>query len=1040
LKERRKIGMSTNVGAVDMELVLNSNPFNQQLKNTTNTVKNSGIEGALGKIGKIAAAAFSVEAIVSFGKECIELGSNLSEVQNVVDVTFGDLNTQVNEFAQNAIEQFGLGQTVTKKYVGTFGAMSKSFGFSNEEALKMSETLTGLTGDVASFYNLSSDESYTKLKSVFTGETESLKDLGVVMTQNALDQYALANGYGKTTSKMSEQEKVALRYKFVMDKLSIASGDFARTSDSWANQTRVLSLRFNELKASLGQGLINIFTPFIKVINLVISKLQILANYFKSFTEMIFGNAGGDDSSSSVSNLATEANNASNAVDGIGESAKKTKKALQGLRGIDQINNLTPSKDDSSSGSGASGGIDSANLLDSTMQKANTQMGALANKAKELIEIFKEGFNDAFENTGFDEIINSCERIKTALIEIFTDSDISEYANEWIDTVLYNLGRLTGSVASIGVTIADNLLGGIANFLEQNQEDIQEHIINMFSRSSAGWDLAGDIFETFADIFAIFRGPEAKQCTADIIAIFTDGLFETIEIGGQIGYDILYMITQPFIENKDLIKESLEGILQPVSSILGTIKQGIQDTFSKFWEVYDTYIRPAVENIKDGFSSILETCLKVWNENIEPIFDEWAKKFDDLWQQHLQPMVNSFLEFVGKLVNVISELWNQWLVPIINWIVENVVPVLQPIIQTLGNLIGDVFGVISSVVGGIFEALGGLIDFIAGVFSGDWSRAWDGIKSIFSGIWNAIKGIFEGVWNAIKDFVTGILDTIKNLFSNIWNGIKEAVSGILNGIKEDISFKINLIKTVLSNILNSIKDTWGKIWNGLKDSVGNIWNAIKDKVVNGAKGALQGIKNVFGSIGNWFSSIFGNAWNNVKNIFSAGGKIFDGIKDGIGNAFKSIVNRLISGINRVVSIPFNAINSALRTIRNVRIMDFQPFSWLSTVSVPQIPYLAQGGYVKANTPQLAMIGDNRHQGEIVAPEDKIHSIVADELKNFKGTDNSEIVRLLKEILKYLKNTGGDIVLSISDIEIARAVIRGMKLLQSKTDKSILDFI
>lgn len=1032
--------MSTNVGAVDMELVLNSNPFNQQLKNTTNTVKNSGIEGALGKIGKIAAAAFSVEAIVSFGKECIELGSNLSEVQNVVDVTFGDLNTQVNEFAQNAIEQFGLGQTVTKKYVGTFGAMSKSFGFSNEEALKMSETLTGLTGDVASFYNLSSDESYTKLKSVFTGETESLKDLGVVMTQNALDQYALANGYGKTTSKMSEQEKVALRYKFVMDKLSIASGDFARTSDSWANQTRVLSLRFNELKASLGQGLINIFTPFIKVINLVISKLQILANYFKSFTEMIFGNAGGDDSSSSVSNLATEANNASNAVDGIGESAKKTKKALQGLRGIDQINNLTPSKDDSSSGSGASGGIDSANLLDSTMQKANTQMGALANKAKELIEIFKEGFNDAFENTGFDEIINSCERIKTALIEIFTDSDISEYANEWIDTVLYNLGRLTGSVASIGVTIADNLLGGIANFLEQNQEDIQEHIINMFSRSSAGWDLAGDIFETFADIFAIFRGPEAKQCTADIIAIFTDGLFETIEIGGQIGYDILYMITQPFIENKDLIKESLEGILQPVSSILGTIKQGIQDTFSKFWEVYDTYIRPAVENIKDGFSSILETCLKVWNENIEPIFDEWAKKFDDLWQQHLQPMVNSFLEFVGKLVNVISELWNQWLVPIINWIVENVVPVLQPIIQTLGNLIGDVFGVISSVVGGIFEALGGLIDFIAGVFSGDWSRAWDGIKSIFSGIWNAIKGIFEGVWNAIKDFVTGILDTIKNLFSNIWNGIKEAVSGILNGIKEDISFKINLIKTVLSNILNSIKDTWGKIWNGLKDSVGNIWNAIKDKVVNGAKGALQGIKNVFGSIGNWFSSIFGNAWNNVKNIFSAGGKIFDGIKDGIGNAFKSIVNRLISGINRVVSIPFNAINSALRTIRNVRIMDFQPFSWLSTVSVPQIPYLAQGGYVKANTPQLAMIGDNRHQGEIVAPEDKIHSIVADELKNFKGTDNSEIVRLLKEILKYLKNTGGDIVLSISDIEIARAVIRGMKLLQSKTDKSILDFI
>ena len=166
--------MSTNVGSVDFELLLNSNPFNKGLKDTTNTIKSSGIENSLKKIGKLAVAAFSVKAIVNFGKECIDLGSNLTEVQNVVDVTFGNLN----RFAENAITQFGLGQTVTKKYVGTFGAMAKAFNFSNKEALAMSETLTGLTGDVASFYNLSSDEAYTKLKSVFTGETETLKDLG----------------------------------------------------------------------------------------------------------------------------------------------------------------------------------------------------------------------------------------------------------------------------------------------------------------------------------------------------------------------------------------------------------------------------------------------------------------------------------------------------------------------------------------------------------------------------------------------------------------------------------------------------------------------------------------------------------------------------------------------------------------------------------------------------------------------------------------------------------------------------------------------
>ena len=415
--------MSTNVGSVDFELLLNSNPFNKGIKTATNTIKSSGIEKSLKKIGKLAVAAFSVKAIVNFGKECIDLGSDLTEVQNVVDVTFGNLNTEVNRFAENAITQFGLGQTVTKKYVGTFGAMAKAFNFSNKEALAMSETLTGLTGDVASFYNLSSDEAYTKLKSVFTGETETLKDLGVVMTQNALDQYALANGYGKTTSKMSEQEKVALRYKFVLDKLNIANGDFARTSDSWANQTRVLSLRFNELKATLGQGFINIFTPIVKGINMVLSKLQVLANAFKSFTEMIFGNAGGDDSSNSVSNLASDASKASDAVGSIGDSAKKTKKDLLGLRGIDEINNLTTSSDDTSSSSGA-GKIDTNGLnLTDNLKKQASDIGKI------------------FGDINFEPLINSFNKVKEAAQPLITT--IKDGLKWLYDNVLVPLAQWT---------------------------------------------------------------------------------------------------------------------------------------------------------------------------------------------------------------------------------------------------------------------------------------------------------------------------------------------------------------------------------------------------------------------------------------------------------------------------------------------------------------------------------------------------------------------------------------------------------------------
>ena len=973
--------MSTNVGAVDFELLLNSNPFNKGLKDTTNTIKSSGIENSLKKIGKLAVAAFSVKAIVNFGKECIDLGSDLTEVQNVVDVTFGSLNTEVNRFAENAITQFGLGQTVTKKYVGTFGAMAKAFNFSNKEALAMSETLTGLTGDVASFYNLSSDEAYTKLKSVFTGETETLKDLGVVMTQNALDQYALANGYGKTTSKMSEQEKVALRYKFVLDKLNIANGDFARTSESWANQTRVLGLRFNELKATLGQGFINIFTPIVKGINMVLSKLQVLANAFKSFTEMIFGNAGGDDSTSTVSDLALDASKASDAVSGIGDSAKKSAKDLKSLASFDTAQILKKDDSDSSSSGSGSGGIDTSGLGDltnSAMQQANEQMDNFIKKSKELFSIFKEGFDDAFENTNFDGIIDSCERIKTALTEIFTDSDITEYAAEWVDTVLYNMGRMTGSVASVGVTIADNLLGGFANFLEQNEEDIQEHIMNIFSISSESWDLLGDISETFADIFAVFRGPEAKQCTADIIAIFTDGILGVYEIVGKFTNDILYIIAQPFIENKDLIKNALEGLLQPISSVLETIKQGIQDTFSKFWEVYDTYIRPAVENIKDGFSSILETILNVWNENIKPILDEWASRFDLLWKEHLQPMVNNFLEFFGKLINGISTLWNTWLVPIINWIVANVIPVLSPIFETIGNLFMDVFGVISDILNGVWQVLGGLIDFIVGVFTGDWEKAWNGIESIFSGIWTMIKGILEGIWNAIKDIIKGAIDYVKNYINMVMSGIKSI---------------------------------WENIWNGIKSFASNIWN---------------GIKGIFSGVGSWFSNIFQQAYNGITRVFSNIGNFFSGIWQRIKNTFSNlgtsignaISNAVKSGINGVISLIERTINRAISSINGgIDLINLIPGVSVRKIGSLNLPRLAQGGYVKANTPQLAMIGDNRHQGEVVAPEDKLMSLYKKANQEMGLGNNEKVIELLEKIIQILINLSLDFNLYIDGYEL-----------------------
>lgn len=332
----------------------------EKLKRQTTSAANhverqtAKMKKSFGGLGKVVASVLGVGAIVAFGKSCIKLGSDLAEVQNVVDVTFGRMSGAVNAFSQNAITQFGLSELTAKKYMGTYGAMAKSFGIVEEAGYQMSASITGLTGDVASFYNLSTDEAYTKLKSIFTGETESLKELGVVMTQTALDQYALNNGFGKTTAKMTEQEKVMLRYQFVMSSLADASGDFARTSTSWANQVRVLSLQFESLKATIGQGLINAFTPVIRVINTILAKLQTLAAYFKAFTVAIFGDAGG---SSDIANSMDSAAGSSGAVaDNMDKAAGAAKKMKDYTLGIDELNVLNPDEGSGGSGGGAGGG------------------------------------------------------------------------------------------------------------------------------------------------------------------------------------------------------------------------------------------------------------------------------------------------------------------------------------------------------------------------------------------------------------------------------------------------------------------------------------------------------------------------------------------------------------------------------------------------------------------------------------------------------------------------------------------------------------
>ena len=943
-----------SVGQIGLDLVVNQNQFKQQM---------AGIQGLAKKAGAALAAAFAVKKIIDFGAQCIELGSDLAEVQNVVDVTFPRMSKQVDDFAKNAITSFGLSETMAKRFTGTFGAMAKAFGFGEQAAYEMSTTLTGLAGDVASFYNISQDEAYTKLKSVFTGETETLKDLGIVMTQSALDSYALANGYGKVTAKMSEAEKVALRYKFVQDQLSLASGDFIRTADGWANQVRVLKLQFDSLKATIGQGLINVLTPIIQVINRIISKLMSLANAFKAFTEMVTGKKGGGGASAATAGMDAMAQSADKAGAAAGGAAKKAAKDMKSITtGIDELNIISPDTDSSGGGSGGGAGggysadeFDMGELDTSAVDEMDNKYQGLIDKANQLKNLFMAGFKVGFGDTSvLDSMKESIQRIKDSLTDIFTSPEVEQAANRFANILAINLGKIAGSVASIGASIADNLLGGISLFLQQNKDRIKEYIVAMFDIGSRIAEIEGKVAKAWSTVFSSLRSDSAKQINADIIGIFSEAFMGGTELAGTFAADVLDTITAPFIENADYIRTTLEDTFSAVEPVFSTIKDLAAETFEKIGTTYDEHVAPMLATFRQGFTEIGNLWLNLYNAHILPVLQNLSTRFVEFKDQYLSPLIDKFLEFGGKVADAITKLWTGALQPFIEWFMTNVAPVIALCLQAAIDTFFGFWEAVSGVIEGLLTALGGVIDFIVGVFTGDWSLAWEGIKEIFSGIWEALKELVSGAVTFIQNVVNLAWIAISGATSTIWNGIKTLLNTLWNWLKSLANTLFNAIKTSISTAWENVKSKTSEIWESIKEFVSNLWDTIKtavDEKFTAMKDAITG------------------AWDTVKEKTKE-------TWDGIWADIKGIINMIIDGVENMANRVIDAINAMIDAVNEVADKipgigaDFIP-------NIPNIhlPRLAQGGFVRANTPQLAMIGDNRHYGEIVAPEDKMQKMV-----------------------------------------------------------------
>ena len=942
----------------------------------------SSLKGIIGTLGLV----FSLKALINFGQQAVDVASDLTEVDNVVQKAFGNMRGEMDALADSSIKNLGISRLEAYQTGSTFMAMGKSMLTSSQDAKDMALNLTKLSANMASFFNTSNKYAAIALKSIYTGETETLKQYGVVMTEVNLKQFALAQGISKSYNEMSQSERVMLRYQYVMQQLGYIGDDFIDTQDSWANQTRVLKEQWKEFLGVLGTGIITVLTPLVKALNMIMGRMIAIAKSIGSVLSNVFGIQvqSANQVSGAISDTADAFDDATTAVGDYDKTIKKASKtASKSLASFDKLNNTMTSQSDNGAGAGGAGGgsglttpnISSGtdSVIDQTNSKINTILDNVKKRLLELVDLVKKGFKNGL-GTDFDASINRTQKhlasIGKQLQDIFTNAKVINAANNWANNVAYALGQLAGSMVSIGQTIVENLVGGVDSFLSKDSRYITDRIVGLFDISSKVAQITGNLSTAIAEIFTVFRSDTAKNITGDFMGINADLALGFMELTGRLSSDLYNLIAQPIIDNKDKIQQAVMGLLEPISIAMDTIHGVIKNTFEQIFNVYDEYLAPAFQNITEGFSSLVGSLLDVWNSQIAPFLTTIATTIQTLWETHLQPFVNNLITLVGKIVLAISELWKNVLEPLIAWIVANVVPVITPILETMVKTVSSIIGTISDILSGIMETLGGIIDFITGIFTGDWSLAWQGVQEIFTGIWNALTGFISGIWSTIKSIFTGAISTIVQFIKTGFNAAKTAITTIFGGIRSFIS----------------------NTWNGIKSIVMGAVNVLKSYVINGFNYIKSGISGVM---------------NTILSIIS-------GIWKGIYNVARSYINFILNGIQGMVNGIIGGFNSMIRALNHLHfsIPDWVPglggkslgFN-LSTISRVSLPRLATGAVLPANQPFLSVVGDQKHGTNIEAPLDTIKQALKETLQGMNMSDNSPIVIEIdgKEVFRAIRN-------------------------------------
>lgn len=780
---------NTTVGEIGLNLVLNRQGFSKSLnavQEQANSVSNN-MKSSLKKLGSAIVAAFSVAAIKQFGQQCIESAAQVNAANSQFEQTFGSMESQAKSAIQSVAKESGILETRLQGVGTSIYAFAKTTGMDSANALNMMQEALQVTADSAAYYDRSLEDTAESLKSFLKGNFENDAALGLSCTETTRN--AAANKlYGKSFVELSESQKQLTLLEMVKDanKLSGALGQASRESDGWENVTGNLKESWNQLLAVIGKPILQVATNIVQKLSSAITKLTEYAkNAVNSLSELF--NWGGDDTANSISaaassaeNLSSEAESSSESLENVADSSEKAKNSVAGF---DKLNVITKSdsggSDTSASSTLASNGTSVANTV---VKDTNSGVsGAFKNLyEKSGFKAFVDNVQKGINKVDWSAIGKNCESIFKNSVPIAQNylTQVQKVGKSAFGAV----GSFVGGVVQVSGKRLQTLTGGVAKWLDKDKNKINGFITTIGDNFSKGYDNLSTFFEKGFDVIgqSVDRvRPQMEDAISNLLSGFTD-------FGGAVGtifsegFSLATESLVKWIDNDGAtIGEFFDNIqlqMADVMNFVGGVFSDIGNFLLGWWDGEGG--SEIFQNVCDMFLNIGTTLMNVYNDWIMPAWNFIVGVFQSAWTDCLKLIFEQLWTVFGKVCDYIATIWNNWLSPLVNFISDTLGPVFNTVLRNIQSIFETVFRVIGDVVGGILKSFGGLIDFITGVFSGNWEKAWNGIKDFFGGIW-------DGIWGIIKGFVNLIIDGINLLLTGIYT-VVAAIVNTIGGIADAI--------------------------------------------------------------------------------------------------------------------------------------------------------------------------------------------------------------------------------------------------------------